>query len=99
MRRRRGTRPNGPRVECPNLGDRGLQPVATEVGTRVGIAEGASQPDVGERVGVVESPVTEPTGTVVAQRVVVRRVVLQDISIDRRREIVQRLGMQTLGAR
>ena len=32
------------------------------------------------------------------QRVVVRRVVLQDISVDRRREIVQRLRMQTLGA-
>jgi len=79
-------------------GQRGLQPVTTEVGTRVGITECAGQSDIRERVGAAESSVAEPAGTVMSQRVVVRRVVLQDISIDRRREAVQRLRMQTLTA-
>lgn len=76
----------------------GLQPVTTEVGARIGITERASQSDIWESVGAVETPVTKPAGAVVSQRVIVRRVVLQDISIDRGKAM-QRLGMQALSAR
>ena len=64
------------------------QPVAAEVGTRVGIAERTGQSDVRERVCAVESSTAKPTRTVVVQGVVVRRAVLQDVSIDRRGDVV-----------
>lgn len=48
-------------------GHRGSQPITTEVGTRVGIAECASQSDVRERVGAAESSIAKPAGTVVSQ--------------------------------
>jgi len=83
IRRKIGTRPNGPRIECPKLGDSGLQPVATEVGASVGITESVSQSDVWERVGAAEPPVAEPSGAVVTQGMIVRGGVLQDVSIDR----------------
>lgn len=86
-----------PKQSVQNL-VRGLQPITTKVGTRVGVTECAGQSDVRERVGTAKSPVAKPTGAVVTQRVVVRRVVLQYVSVDRRRKAVQRLGMQALSA-
>lgn len=67
----------------------GLQPITAEVGTRVRIAERAGQSNVCERIGTAETPVAESTTVAVTQGVVMRRVVLKHVSVDRRREAVQ----------
>lgn len=67
----------------------GLQPITTEVGTGVRIAERAGQSDVWEGIGTAETPVAESTTVAVTQGMVMRRVVLKHISVDRRREAVQ----------
>lgn len=67
----------------------GLQPITAEVGTGVRIAERAGQSDVWERIGTAETPVAESTTIAVTQGMVMRRVVLKHVSVDRRREAVQ----------
>ena len=92
---KRGARPNGPESRASKTG---LQPIATEVRTWVWIPKRAGQPNIRERVGTAERSVAEPTSAVVTQRLVVGRGVLQYVSVDRRREAVQRLRMQALSA-